>query len=149
MLAKHALETQMISWQCGNVQTGSGTHPASYSIGTRFFPGGKADGGGGDVEYSPPSSAEVKNDWRYTDTPLIRLHSVGMNNFTFLLLSFIWFPYPTGRCNSEAGYFLERKKAFLTPAANHVNCRVSHKFYSLGTTKQRALCPKNLLMSLH
>jgi hypothetical protein len=54
-------------------------------MGTRFFPGGKADGSGGDVKYSPLSSAEVKNEWRYTATPLIRLHGVGMN-FTILPL---------------------------------------------------------------
>ena len=54
-------------------------------MGTRFFPGGKADGSGGDVKYSPPSSAEVKSEWRYTATPLIRLHGVGMN-FTILPL---------------------------------------------------------------
>jgi hypothetical protein len=83
-------------------------------MGTKFFPGGKADGGGSDVKYSPPSSAEVKNDWRYTDTPLIRLHSVGMNIFTFLPLTFIWFPYPTDLCNREAGYFLKGKTIFNT-----------------------------------
>jgi len=49
------------------VQTGSGTHPASYPMDTRVKrPGREAD-------YSPPSSAEVKNAWRYTFTP-IRLH---------------------------------------------------------------------------
>jgi hypothetical protein len=44
------------------VQTGSGAHPASYSVGTSGpFPGGKARPGR-DADLSPPSSAEVKNE---------------------------------------------------------------------------------------
>jgi hypothetical protein len=44
------------------VQTGSGTHPASYPMGTGgSFPGGKARPGR-DADHSPPSSAEVKNE---------------------------------------------------------------------------------------
>jgi hypothetical protein len=42
------------------VQTGSGAHPAAYSMGTGgSFPGGKARPGR-DADHSPPSSAEVK-----------------------------------------------------------------------------------------
>jgi hypothetical protein len=42
------------------VQTGSGAHPASYTVGTGgCFPGGKARPGR-DADHSPPSSAEVK-----------------------------------------------------------------------------------------
>jgi hypothetical protein len=42
------------------VQTGSGSHPASYPMGTGgSFPGGKARPGR-DADHSPPSSAEVK-----------------------------------------------------------------------------------------
>jgi hypothetical protein len=41
------------------IQTGSGTHPASYTMGTGDpFPGGKARSGR-DADHSPPSSAEV------------------------------------------------------------------------------------------
>jgi hypothetical protein len=41
------------------VQTGSGAHPASYTMGTGGpFPGAKAR----DVDHSPPSSAEVENE---------------------------------------------------------------------------------------
>jgi hypothetical protein len=44
------------------VQTGSGTHPASYPMGTGGpFPGGKARPGC-DADHSPPSSAEVENE---------------------------------------------------------------------------------------
>jgi hypothetical protein len=42
-----------------NVQAGSGTQPASYSVGMGFFRGAKRPGR--DVDHSPPSSAEVKN----------------------------------------------------------------------------------------
>jgi hypothetical protein len=41
------------------VQTGSGAHPASSTMGTGGpFPGGKARPG---LDHSPPSSAEIKN----------------------------------------------------------------------------------------
>jgi hypothetical protein len=44
------------------VQTGSGAHPASYTIGTGGpFPGGKARPGR-DADHSPQSSAEVVNE---------------------------------------------------------------------------------------
>jgi hypothetical protein len=44
------------------IQTGSGAHPASYTMGTRgSFPEGKARPGR-DADHSPPSSAEVKKD---------------------------------------------------------------------------------------
>jgi hypothetical protein len=44
------------------VQTGSGAHPASYTMGTGgSFPGGRARPGC-DADHSPPSSAEVKKE---------------------------------------------------------------------------------------
>jgi hypothetical protein len=44
------------------VQTGSGAHPASCTMGTGGpFPGGKARPGR-DADHSPPSSAEVENE---------------------------------------------------------------------------------------
>jgi hypothetical protein len=44
------------------VQTGSGAHPASCTMGTGgSFPGGKARPGR-DADHSPPSSAEVKKE---------------------------------------------------------------------------------------
>jgi hypothetical protein len=57
------------------VQNSSGTHPASYPMGTRAsFPGGKAAGA-----WSWPHLHLVpisKNAWSYTSTPAIRLHGV-------------------------------------------------------------------------
>ena len=41
-----------------SVQTSSGPHPASYTMGTGSFPGVKRPGRG--VDHPPPSSAEVK-----------------------------------------------------------------------------------------
>jgi hypothetical protein len=44
------------------VQTGSGAHPASCTMGTGGpFPGGKAQSGR-DANHSPPSRAEVENE---------------------------------------------------------------------------------------
>ena len=40
------------------VQTGSGAHPASYTMGTVSFPGVKRPGRG--VDHPPPPSTEVK-----------------------------------------------------------------------------------------
>jgi hypothetical protein len=75
------------------VQTRSGAHPASYTIGTRgYFPGG---GGvkrpGGEADHSSPFSAEVKNVWSYTSTSPMCLHGVVLKlkhreNFTFIFI---------------------------------------------------------------
>jgi hypothetical protein len=53
------------------IQTGSGAHPASCTMGTRGpFPGGKARPGR-DGDHSPPSSAEVVNEYElYIPSPL-------------------------------------------------------------------------------
>jgi hypothetical protein len=51
-------------------QTGSGAHPTSCPMGTRGpFPGGKAPAGL-DADHSPPSSAEVDNEWVGSLPPL-------------------------------------------------------------------------------
>jgi len=56
-----------------HVQTGPGAHPTSYPMGAEVsFLGREAD-------HSLPSSAEVKNAWIYTSTPLKRFHSVVLN----------------------------------------------------------------------
>jgi hypothetical protein len=57
------------------VQNGSGSHPASYPMGTwGSFPGGKV--AGHKADHSPSPSAEVKNEWSYTSTSEICLHGV-------------------------------------------------------------------------
>ena len=45
-----------------------------------FFPGVKR--ARREVDHKPSYSAEVKNEWRYTSTPLICLHGVDRDNFT-------------------------------------------------------------------
>jgi len=59
-----------------NVQTVCGAYPASYSFGE-----GKPVRG--EILPSPPSIVEVKNQWRYTFTPPICLHSVDGVALTF------------------------------------------------------------------
>ena len=43
---------------------------------------------GRDADHSPPCRAEVKNEWRHTSTPSVRLHGVVKDNFT-VYLSFV------------------------------------------------------------
>ena len=55
----------------GNFQTGPETHPASYSVSTGgSFRGDKAAEAS---SCSPPSSADVQNEWTYTSAPLYAL----------------------------------------------------------------------------
>ena len=60
------------------VQTGPGTHPASYKKGTVSFPKIKRPGRG--VEHPLPSSVEVKERVELISTPFVAYSRV---NFTF------------------------------------------------------------------
>jgi len=51
-----------------------------------FFPGVKASGR--EVDRSPPSSAEVRNEWSFTSTPHTCIHGVEMKIFALLFLLF-------------------------------------------------------------
>jgi hypothetical protein len=56
------LDPEFRSQRVNKSSTGSGAHPASYPMGTGgSFPGGKARPGRY-ADYSPPSSAKVKNE---------------------------------------------------------------------------------------
>jgi hypothetical protein len=72
-----------------NVQTGSGAHPASCSMGN----GGSSSRTkrpGRESEHSPTFKAEINNEWSHTSTPPIRPHSEHRYKFTFLgLLRFL------------------------------------------------------------
>jgi hypothetical protein len=46
-----------------------------------FFAGGKSTGR--EVDHSPPSSAEVKNEWSNTSIPSICLYGVDRDTITF------------------------------------------------------------------
>ena len=65
----------------GNFRTGSGAYPASFSMGTRVFPG--ATWPGREVYHSPLSSARVKNEWSCTSASHIHLLGMDRGSFTF------------------------------------------------------------------
>jgi hypothetical protein len=69
-------------------QTGPGAHPASYSVGA-VDSSLETKRQGYEVDQSPPTSVEVKNEWSFTTTPPTCLHGVDMGNFT---LYGIFFP---------------------------------------------------------
>ena len=52
------IESQLGARFSAPVQTGPGTHPASYTVGAGAFAGAKRPGRG--ASHPPPSSAEVK-----------------------------------------------------------------------------------------
>jgi hypothetical protein len=72
------------------VKTGCRALPACRSAGTFVKRPGRH------VYHSPPSSAEVKNEWRRAFAPTICLYGVGRNNFApyclpiFLVFSLLW-----------------------------------------------------------
>jgi hypothetical protein len=63
------------SWQVQNIQICSGAHqsPIQCVEGIKWR--------GHETYHSPPSSAEIKNEWRYTSAPLT-VHGVCKPNFT-------------------------------------------------------------------
>jgi hypothetical protein len=71
-----------------SVQTGSGAHPASCTMGTGGpFSGGKARPGH-DADHSPPSSAEVVNEWElYLLSPASA--SMACNGTAFFLFTLL------------------------------------------------------------
>jgi len=56
------------------VMTGCGVHPACFQWVTTSFPGVKRPGR--EVNQSPPSIPEVKNEWSCTSSSLIHLHDL-------------------------------------------------------------------------
>jgi hypothetical protein len=67
------------------VHTGSGAHPASYSMGTKLlFPG--INRPGREVDLSLPSCTYIKIELSYTFPPPVRLHDVDRANFNFFIL---------------------------------------------------------------
>jgi hypothetical protein len=56
------------------VQTGPGSHPAFYTMGTGSFPGIKLPGR--DVDHPPLPCAKVKKECNYTSTPNLGLRGL-------------------------------------------------------------------------
>ena len=56
------------------VQAGSGTHPASYAMGTGSFPGVKRPGCG--VDHPPYLAARLRKEESYTTTPPLGLRDL-------------------------------------------------------------------------
>jgi hypothetical protein len=63
------------------VQTSPGAHPASYTMGTESFPGVKRPARG--VDYTPTSSAKVKERTAINLLPLWAFVTCSRVNFTF------------------------------------------------------------------
>ena len=62
--------------------TGSEVDPAFYSLViVIFFSGLRRPGR--DIDYSPPSSAEVKSSWSYTSTSPVYFHGVDRQTIPF------------------------------------------------------------------
>jgi hypothetical protein len=65
----HSWRGAKLKKKAHRVQNGSGSHAASYPIGTRgSFPGVRRPGR--EADHSPPSSAGVNNAWSYTTIPI-------------------------------------------------------------------------------
>jgi hypothetical protein len=64
------------------IQTGPGTYPASYAMGTVSFPGIKLPGHG--IDHPPPSSAEFEESRAIHLLPLWVFMACSRVNFTFL-----------------------------------------------------------------
>ena len=58
-----------------NVKTGISAHPAPYSVGTGHHCRPQRD-----VNHSPQSIAEVRNEWSDTSAPPIGLHGLDKDN---------------------------------------------------------------------
>jgi hypothetical protein len=73
-----------------NIRTVSGAHPASYSVGTGFFFLG-VNRPWREVDHSPPSTAELKNEWSHTSAPTVCLYDVRTDRFTFYSIKLLVF----------------------------------------------------------
>jgi hypothetical protein len=91
-----------------NVQTCSGAHPASYSLGTGVLLLG-INQPQHEANHSPPSSLEVKNEWSCTSASPICLYGIHRDNITF----HIWIVNKFNSLNYYAATFKSETK-YLT-----------------------------------
>ena len=66
------------------VHTKSEAHPTTHSTGIGFLPLGIKQPGR-EANYSPPSSAKVRNEWSYTSAPPVCLPGEGTDSSVFLV----------------------------------------------------------------
>ena len=81
-----------------NAQNGFGAHTASYFMGTGDFCRGLSDRRC-EVDHSPSSSVEVKNEWSNTSNPV---HSVERDNINFTFTLYI----PVKNLECDVAYVL-------------------------------------------
>ena len=79
MATRYGLDDPGFESRCGArfsalVQTGTGTQPASYTMGTGSFPGVKRPGRG--VDHPPHLAPRLKIEWGYTSAPPLGLHGL-------------------------------------------------------------------------
>jgi len=70
------------------VRTGSDAHPASYTMGTGSFPGGKRQGRG--VDHPLHLAPRLKKEESYTSTPLWAFVACSRVKFTFFTFTLLW-----------------------------------------------------------
>jgi hypothetical protein len=108
-----------------------GAHPASCTMSTRSFPGGKEQLGH-DADPSPPSSAVVMKEYSYTSTPLLGMYglyraSVPVQGCTVPLL------YSLSRCQG----LLSSWHCIISKSYHMWCCVTSRKTWTCGNTVVR------------
>ena len=78
---KVCLIVREIWYFCKTAQTGSGSYPDCYSMGSRILTLG-VKWPGHEVDHSPLSSAEVKSEWSYNSSPPVCIQGMGSYNLT-------------------------------------------------------------------
>jgi hypothetical protein len=73
----------------GPVQTGSGAHPASYTMGTGSFPGVKWPGRG--VDHPPHLAPKLMKEYRYNSTPPLGLRGLFYGELCLYIYTFYLF----------------------------------------------------------
>jgi len=100
-----------------------------------------------EINNSLPSSAEVKNAWRYTSTPLTWLYAAGKENFISL---FTFYPLSTpGLMPSQTSTLLVRRHKRPECAAEHSYLLHSHNYTALYLLKYRDILYGDILYKRH
>jgi hypothetical protein len=81
------LRQQTFNIEMAPVHSGPGAHPASYTMGTRSFPGVKRLGHG--IDHPPPSNAKVEGRVQLHLLPLWAFLACSRVNITFTFFTFM------------------------------------------------------------